>query len=196
MIQIQHKLPRAFYLAWSGGVDSAAVLDFVVKKHMVKLIYVNHMTDHSKSVLKHALRIAEEYGVTIDVWDIDVTVPRNISQEEHWRNERYKVFHSYDFPVVTCHHLDDCIETWVWSSMHGDGKIIPYKNVNVIRPFRLTNKSTFVKWATKHNVEWFEDASNNDTKYMRNYIRHEMMPHVLKINPGISKTIKKKVMVD
>jgi tRNA(Ile)-lysidine synthase len=47
-----------------------------------------------------------------------------------------------------------------------------------------------------HNVPWIEDDSNADTCYARNYIRHEMMPHVLKINPGIHKTIAKKVTDD
>ena len=77
--------------------------------------------------------------------------------------------------------------------MHGQGKIIPYRNGNVIRPFRLTEKSQFVDWCKRHDVDWIEDQSNTDTKYMRNYIRHEVMPKILKINPGINKVVAKKV---
>jgi len=98
--------------------------------------------------------------------------------------------------VVTCHHLDDCVETWVWSSMHGTGKIIPYRRNGVIRPFRTTRKRQLELWAAMHNVPYLEDDSNADVCYTRNYIRHEMMPHVLRVNPGIHKTIAKKVRDD
>jgi tRNA(Ile)-lysidine synthase len=77
--------------------------------------------------------------------------------------------------------------------MHGTGKIIPYANKNVIRPFRLNKKRELELWANLHGVEYIEDDSNADTCYTRNYIRHEMMPNVLRVNPGIHKTIAKKV---
>jgi len=46
------------------------------------------------------------------------------------------------------------------------------------------------------NIPWIEDDTNTDTCYTRNYIRHEMLPHVLNVNPGIHKTIAKKVRED
>jgi len=80
--------------------------------------------------------------------------------------------------------------------MHGTGKIVPYRRNHVIRPFRLTRKRDLELWARLNAVDWIEDDSNQDIHYTRNYIRHEMMPHVLRVNPGIYKTIKKKVMED
>ena len=77
--------------------------------------------------------------------------------------------------------------------MHGNGKIIPYANKNVIRPFRLNRKKELQLWANLNNVSYIEDKTNTDTRHTRNYIRHEMMPNVLRINPGIHKTIAKKV---
>jgi tRNA(Ile)-lysidine synthase len=62
---------------------------------------------------------------------------------------------------------------------------------NVLRPFLTTRKSEFIRWCIHHNVPWIEDHSNMDTKYTRNYIRNEMMPHVLKVNPGIHTLVKK-----
>ena len=122
--------------------------------------------------------------------------PKNDSWEEHWRKERYKYFHTIYADIITAHHLDDCVETWVWSSMHGTGKIIPYRNRNVIRPFRLTRKRDFQMWCDLKNIPYVEDDTNADLCYTRNYIRHEMMPHVLRVNPGIHKTILKKVKDD
>jgi tRNA(Ile)-lysidine synthase TilS/MesJ len=45
-------------------------------------------------------------------------------------------------------------------------------------------------------VPWVEDDSNTDTCYTRNYIRHELMPHALEVNPGLHKVVKKKVLND
>lgn len=196
MIKIQGKLPCKLTVACSGGVDSMAVVDFLSRKHEVDMMFVHHGTETSEIAQIFLQEYSDKSGIPLTVCNIDVNVPKGTSQEEHWRNERYKIFHSVDGLVVTAHHLDDCIETWVWSSMHGTGKIIPYQNQNVIRPFRLTTKKDFAKWCTDNEVEWVDDLSNTDTKYMRNYIRHEVMPVVSKINPGIAKVISKKVKQD
>jgi tRNA(Ile)-lysidine synthase len=199
MIKLQGKLPRDIVLACSGGVDSMAALDFIRRNHRVTVAHFNHLTDHgiaTASWLREQMRtkyrdVRYREGVIENQ-----TVPKDISQEEHWRNERYAWFHGSmwkDCTIVTCHHLDDCVENWVWSSMHGEGKIIPYSYRNVVRPFRLTRKRDFELWANLKNVEYKEDDSNNNICYTRNYIRHEMMPHVLRVNPGIHKVIAKKV---
>jgi tRNA(Ile)-lysidine synthase len=193
MINILGKIPRKVMVACSGGVDSMAVVDFLLRKHTVELLFVHHNTLTSCVAYDFLSKYAISRNLKLHVHFIDAVKPARVSQEEHWRNERYKFFHSYDKPVITCHHLDDCVETWVWSSMHGEGKLIPHTNANVIRPFLSTRKAKFINWCTKNNVAWVEDASNDDTKYTRNYIRHELLPMVLKINPGIHKTIAKKV---
>ncbi len=196
MINIQGDIPKDLvHVACSGGVDSMAIVDFLRRDRKVRMVFVNHQTEASRN----AYFFLREYMDTVKNVDflsfnIDVNRPDGISLEEHWRNERYKIFHSFDEPVITCHHLDDCVETWVWSSMHGQGKIIPYRNKNVIRPFRTNTKAELINWVERHNVPWEEDQSNEDLKHVRNYIRHEMMPHVLHINPGIAKVIKKKVL--
>lgn len=195
MIKVQGKLPRRVTLACSGGVDSMAVLNFLMNNHEVRVEFVHHGTEASNNAMKLLLKYYRETGAkfTLSTTRIDSNVPTRISREEHWRNERYKVFHSTDAPVVMCHHLDDCVETWIWSSLNGEGKVIPYRNRNVIRPFRLNRKQVFIDWCIRHNVPWSEDNSNQDTDYMRNYIRHELMPHALHVNQGLHKVIQKKV---
>jgi len=75
--------------------------------------------------------------------------------------------------------------------MHGTAKVIPMIRNNVLRPFLTTRKRVFENWCRIYAVPFIEDESNYDTKYMRNYIRNEMMPHVLRVNPGIHKLVKK-----
>ena len=195
MINIQGKLPKELVIACSGGPDSMAIVDFLKRKHKVMLQFVHHMTDTSDEAFDLLKKYGKDHNIDVFVDYIDPDVPKGVSQEEHWRNQRYDVFFKYkNHPVITGHHLDDCVETWIWSSMHGMGKIIPYRNNNVIRPFRTNRKTDFVNWCDRNNVPYMIDKSNNDQKYMRNYIRHTVLPNVLHINPGIHKTIKKKII--
>ena len=200
MIKIQGKIPRQVMIAVSGGVDSMAALDFLRRNHEVEVYYFNHGTEYGERAEDLVRRYIMKYDLPFQIRGIaQGTKPKRMSKEEWWRDERYKwmdLFSQHHLPVITCHHLDDCVETWVWSSMHGTGKIIPYRRNGVIRPFRQTRKRDFELWAAMHNVPYLEDDSNADTCYTRNYIRHEMMPHVLKVNPGIHKTIAKKVKDD
>lgn len=198
MIKLQGKLPRDIVLACSGGVDSMAALDFLRRNHDVTVAHFNHRTDHG---IRAAAWLREQCrtkytDVRYREHVLEGECPKGMSKEEWWREARYEWFNGplwKGHTVVTCHHLDDVVETWVWSSMHGTAKLIPYSRQNVVRPFLLTRKRDFELWANLNNVEYLEDDSNLDLKYTRNYIRHEMMPHVLRVNPGIHKTIAKKV---
>ena len=200
MIHLQGKLPRKVYVACSGGIDSMAVVDFLNRKHDVFVLYFNHGTDHGHK----AMRFVEKYCKENDIpWLTNIPLnnrektPKE-SQEEYWRDIRYDwLERCTERQVVTGHHLDDCVETWVMSSMHGTGKIIPHsRNNRIVRPFRLTRKRDLQLWASLNNVPHIEDDSNNNLCYTRNYVRHELMPRILKVNPGIHKVIAKKVRED
>ena len=122
-------------------------------------------------------------------------VPKGESIENHWRCLRYDFFDkaSDNLNVITCHHLDDAVETWLFSSMHGNARLIPERRGKYIRPFLQTRKDAFRKWCKQKDVVFLEDSSNNDVRYMRNLIRHKIIPQALKVNPGIHKTIAKKL---
>lgn len=197
MIKIQGKLPRKVYVACSGGVDSMAVVDFLRNNHEVVGLFFHHGNGFSDDEMDFVRRYFTSNDIPFHIGFISRKREKNESQEEYWRTERYKYLNQYtDAPVITCHHLDDCVETWIWSSLNGEGKLIPYSNTNVIRPFRLNRKSEFENWCRVRNVPWIEDSSNRDTKYMRNFIRHEIMPKALVVNPGLHKVISKKVKED
>lgn len=194
MINLSCKLPEHVYVACSGGVDSMAAVHFLRRKHKVTAVFFHHGDKLGEREYFFLKNNQDSLGYEmITCVNKDIEVPANTSQEEHWRNCRYTFFKSLNIPIITCHHLDDCVETWIWSSLHGEGKIIPFRNGNVIRPFRATRKQAFIDWATKHNVPWIEDESNKDTRFMRNFIRHELMPKALVVNPGLHKVIKKKI---
>ena len=199
MIKIQGKLDRALYVGVSGGVDSMVALDFLRRAHTVCALVFDHGTEYHVEAEKLIMSYCKEHDISVIRERIsDVGRPKDLSQEEYWRNKRYEFLNCplRVGQVVTAHHLDDVMETWIWSSMHGQSKLIPYRNGNVIRPFRLTKKSEIGEWAVKHNVPYLEDMSNYDTGHMRNYIRHKMVHHALHVNPGLYKVLRKKLAED
>lgn len=172
-----------------------AVANFLSKNHEVNLMFFDHGTETSYDAMNFLKDTYKSIGAKdLAIGSINRDKLASESWEEYWRNMRYEWFHSVTVPVITCHHLDDCVETWIWSSLHGTSKVIPYSNQNVIRPFRLNRKTEFVNWCRNKNIPWIEDSSNSDNKYMRNFIRNEMMSKVLVVNPGIHKVVMKKVI--
>ena len=194
MIVMQGKLQKDIVVAVSGGVDSMAVLDFLKHNHNVTVAYFDHKTPHDPIGYEFVKTYCNDNSFSFISSTVQNEKSQKQSYEEYWRNERYAWFHSMDKPVVICHHLDDVVETWIWSSLHGKPRIIPYNNKNCIRPFMLNKKSEFTSWCVRKNIPWSEDQSNLDIGFMRNYIRHELMQNALTVNPGIHKTIRKKVM--
>ena len=195
MIHITGKIPRQVAIAVSGGIDSMAVLDFLRRKHEVLVLHYNHGTPYAPKAEQLVRDYCEEHGVQIIVGTNTEEMPAGVSKEAWWREKRYKFFESVtSFPIITAHHLDDCVENWIFTSMNGNPFLIPSKRDQYIRPFLTTEKRDFTMWCVRKNVPTIDDPSNAETKYRRNYIRHIMMPHILNINPGIKKTIRKKVL--
>jgi tRNA(Ile)-lysidine synthetase-like protein len=181
-----------FYLACSGGVDSMVALDFMLRgKKRPTLIHINHGTEHARDAEEFIRNRAQELGLKLIVHKLSLKNNKQISQEEFWRTERYRVFHSLVAPVVTAHHLDDAVEWYIFSSLHGKAKLTPIKNRNVIRPFLFSTKKDIRTWAENKSIKYVEDPSNSSLDYMRNVIRHDILPRALVVNPGIHKTVRK-----
>jgi tRNA(Ile)-lysidine synthase len=190
MIKRTVPLPKSITVACSGGVDSMAVVDFLSRKHEVTIAHFNHRTQHGEKASEFVSRYCGDNNIPMLYGSPRSQKNSKESQEEYWRRERYD-FLSGLGPVITCHHLDDCVETYIWSSLHGTPKVIPLTRNNVIRPFLTTRKQDFIYWCESHNISWIEDESNKDSKYMRNYVRNELMPHALRVNPGLHTLVKK-----
>jgi len=194
MIKLLTKIPRKVTVACSGGVDSMALVDFLRRAHEVKLAFFHHGTVNSESAFQFLKDWASENSIELEVGWLKTERPAELSLEEFWRHERYKFLENLPGTVVTAHHLDDAMETWVWSCLHGTPKLIPSRRNNVIRPLLTTPKKDLIEWCQRKNVSWIEDASNADTKFIRNFIRAELIPKALVVNPGLAKTISKKIV--
>ena len=196
MIRIIGKLPSNIVVACSGGVDSMVVTHFLLQgRRNIRLAYFNHDTFHSKQAQDFVENYANKNDLDLFIGKVRGTKGKR-SMEEFWRDERYSFFNRINTNfLITCHHLDDAVETWVRSAMHGKCKLIPYRRgSNIFRPFLMSSKKVIKEYAERKNLEWVEDPSNSRTEYIRNHIRHSLMPGILKVNPGIRTTIRKKLI--
>jgi len=194
MIRILGKIPNKVTLACSGGPDSMAVLDFLAcGRKGVTVAYYNHETTHGHEAEDFLRTYCFEKNIPFVCDRISGKKPADSSWEEWWRDSRYVFFKSFNGPVVTCHHLNDVAEWWMFTSLNGDPRLIPYRNQNVIRPFLPTKKSCFVEWCERNDVPYLSDPGNKDLKFARSRIRNKMIPEALMINPGFLKVLSKRV---
>jgi len=201
MIKILGKLPnKKIGLALSGGIDSMSIAHFLLngKKNFIAY-YFNHGTVHGEKAEKFVTKWCRDNGVTLVTGHIDDTKNEYSDRawsgpQEYYRWCRYLFLGQHENRnIILAHHLDDVLETWLFSLFHGNGKVIPYEIRNCVRPFLLTAKEEIKAYAVRHDVEWIEDESNGEVDYMRNRIRHNIIPEVETINPGIRKHVARMV---
>jgi tRNA(Ile)-lysidine synthase len=197
MIKILGSIPKDVTLACSGGPDSMAILDFLISgKKNVKVAHFDHGTDHGKIARKFIVEYCRSKNIPIEVGICTDKKDPKKSPEEWWRDCRYDFFKRVQGTIIMGHHLNDVAEWWLFSSVNGSPKLIPYKNDRVIRPFLATSKETFVSWCNRKNVPFVNDPSNANEKYCRSRIRNNIMPEILQVNPGFLTVLEKKVRKD
>jgi len=95
--------------------------------------------------------------------------------------------------VATAHHLNDQAETFFINLLRGTGiaglhGILPLQG-KVVRPMLFATRDEIMDFAVKNNLEWREDSSNMSTKYLRNQLRHEVLPSFEKIDRDFARNL-------
>lgn len=168
------------------------------------IIHVHHNTGaYADKALEFISTSYQDYCLDLFVKKVKGHPPKGTSKEAWWRQKRYALFQEVldetnkQYPIILAHNLDDCVEQFVMSTLIRFSKstIIPYYGPSfTIRPFRTWKKTEIIRYATKHNLQWIEDPSNKDTRYLRNKVRHEIIPKLLEVNPGLYNHVKTLVM--
>ena len=94
--------------------------------------------------------------------------------------------------VAIAHHANDALETTLFNMTKGTGLagirgIKPLRN-NIIRPLLGQDKRDIIEAAKSSHISWREDASNHQTGYIRNRVRHKVLPVLQSINPSLVHT--------
>lgn len=197
MFNLVCRIPKEpFAIAVSGGLDSMTFLKFIsmYKSNKFTVLHFNHGTEHGADAEKFVTRHCYDNGYELIVGRVKSEHKKGQSLEEYWRNERYAFFSEYKGKIITCHHLSDAVETWIFSSLNGNPKLIPATRGSFIRPFLASRKEDIIKFYRSHGVTHIEDPSNSENNHNRNIIRNLLMPQILKVNPGIHTTIRNKII--
>ena len=197
-------------LAISGGADSVCLF-FVLKElgYNVELAHCNfnlraEESDEDEYFVKE---LANKYGVKFHVNSFETqkyASEQKISIQMAARDLRYKWFdellavNNLDF-VITAHHKDDNVETFFINLIRGTGVNglcgIKAKNKKIIRPLLEISRQEIERYLTKNKIKYRNDSSNSEVKYLRNKIRHQLMPLLKEMNPNIEQIITNEIFV-
>ena len=186
MFKLACKIPSEVEVAVSGGPDSIAALAFLKNsRRKVSAAFIHHRTETSERSYQVVSAVCASLDVPLRYTTLASVDSKDTGLEATWREKRYEFLDQSPIPVITGHHLDDAVEWWIFSSLHGKSKLIPRIRGSYLRPFLLTRKELLVKYFDKTNLL---------TDRPRVLIRNKMMYDCLEINPGLHKTIRKKYL--
>lgn len=192
------ELSGKLILALSGGIDSMVLADMLLhSKADFVLAHCNfHLRgEESDGDEKFVRDYAERKGLTLYVKQFDTlnyAEEHKLSIEMAARELRYAWFEelrqqlNYDY-IAVAHHADDQLETFFINLLRGAGirglKGMQKVNGHIIRPLLDIPRTEILQYAVERHLEWREDHTNAETLYLRNKIRHELLPVI----DGISK---------
>ncbi|MBE6342470.1 MAG: tRNA lysidine(34) synthetase TilS [Lentimicrobiaceae bacterium] len=190
-------------LALSGGIDSMVLAKLLILYSQRTSSTVNsqsqcHLSfahcnfhlrgDDSNRDEKFVTEFAEENKIPIYIQHFDTesyAKENSLSIEMAARELRYSWFEELKdinnfTKVALAHHGDDQIETFLINMLRGSGikglKGMKPQNDFYIRPLLFSNRSQIEAFAKENNIQWVEDYTNNETIYLRNKIRHQIIP--------------------
>ena len=185
---------KTVYAAVSGGVDSCVLLDILVKyrsefDYKIIILHYNHGVRGTESNRDEQFveSLAEKYDLEIVIGRLSGK-PAKMT-ETYLRDKRLKFFdttivNKKACRIATGHNLDDNIETFIMrlskgSRLRGLLGIRPARGI-FIRPLLDVARKDILVYAQENNIEHREDATNQDTKILRNNIRHKIVPFLEK----------------
>lgn len=187
-----------FLLACSGGLDS------IVLAHLCHVLGLNYSIAHCNFKLRgkesdadeeFVKILADKYAKKVYVTSFKTTdyiTENKVSLQVAARELRYdwfvQIMQENDIKtLVTAHHADDNLETFIINLSRGTGieglTGIPEKTNSISRPLLPFSRSEILNYAEEHKLDWREDQSNQETKYLRNKIRHKIVPELKELHP-------------
>jgi len=193
-------------VAVSGGIDSVVLLDLFYKTgYDFAIAHCNFKLRGEASDLDEnmVIELAEKYHVQYFTKSFETetyAVDHKLSIQEAARNLRYDWFNKLAIEkgfdrIAAGHHLDDQVETFFINIFRGAGvkglKGMPVKRGKIIRPLLFARRDEVEKYTGENNLSYREDTSNSSDKYLRNRIRHHLLPVISELKPKYSEALLK-----
>jgi len=199
---------KRLLLATSGGIDS------MVLAHLLYQLKCNFAVAHCNFQLRNSESDADEFFVKsfCDEEKIEAFIQKfdtkkfatdyNLSIQLAARKLRYDWFYelleqeNFDY-ILTAHHLDDSLETFLINLCRGTGLEgligIPTQNDKIVRPLLVFSRNEIETFANENAILWREDSSNASDKYLRNKLRHDVVPILKELNPSFLSSFEKTI---
>jgi tRNA(Ile)-lysidine synthase len=195
-------------VAVSGGADSLCLLHVLHRlcgpgkrfpEVRLRVAHLNHKLREEAGVEAQAVKsIASEWGLPITIGEVDVPAlarEEGRSLEEAAREARYRFLRevAHGQPIAVAHHADDQVETLLLHLLRGGGLSsmvgMQPRQQDIIRPLLAITHAETVAYCREHSLMPLEDSSNADPRFLRNRVRHELLPLLESLNPGIRATL-------
>lgn len=193
----------------SGGADSVSLL--MILSELKKELNIELFAVHVHHGLRgkeadrdsaYAQELSENLGVPFVCVHADVAEyarVNGVSEEEAGRHLRYRILEEqrlirHAAKIAVAHHADDQVETVLYnlfrgSGLKGIGGMRPVRD-SVIRPLLSVTRKEILAYLEEKEISYCEDSTNSGTDYIRNRLRHEIIPAVReRINEGASSNI-------
>ena len=206
--------PRArLVLGLSGGLDSMVLLEVLRRlagplDFRLSCVHVNHnISPNARRWAAFCARQCKRHKIALAVHEVDVEAYRAEGLEAAARRARYQVYarQKADF-IVLAHHLDDQAETLLLQLLRGAGvkggaampllrdqdsgrKAKGTRAPAILRPMLAVSRQQIEAYAKANKLKWVEDESNADTRYDRNFLRHQVLPVIAQAFPGYRATL-------
>ncbi len=189
------------YVAVSGGADSMALLwgMYLVKDQLGIELHAAHFDHNLRGEASHADRCFVEgfcrgYNIPLEVGEGTVVAGKK-GLEAAARDARYDFLSTLPGKVATAHTADDNAETLIMHLMRGTGLkglggISPRRD-NLIRPMLNITRTEVEAFLQEYAISHREDGSNHTDQFLRNRIRHHVMPLLLQENPSICQNLSR-----
>ena len=202
----RHECPRRYLVALSGGLDSTVLLHAL---HALRdqlgaplaAIHVDHgLAPQSASWAERCRSFCESRNIPLSFSNLHLAPPPGASIERFAREKRYlaieRAMRDGD-AVLTAHHRDDQAETFLLLLLRGSGPaglaaMPPVRSFGkgvLMRPLLDFARADLEVYAHAAGLKWSEDRSNLDTRFDRNYLRHEVLPLLRRRWPSATQTI-------
>lgn len=203
----RHVPPHArLALGLSGGLDSVVLLHVLValRDHhpfALQAVHVHHgLSPRADDWADFCARLCASHTVELNIHRVRIARDDAAGIEAAARRERQRIFAVLDADfLLTAHQQNDQAETLLLQLLRGAGPKglaamaelhhRPGWRAAQLRPLLGVARGDLLGYAKAHGLDWIDDESNQDTRYRRNALRHEVMPLLAAHFPGSSATL-------
>lgn len=204
---LQQQQPNKIVLALSGGVDSRLLLALLSRYQQTHgvvcmAVHVHHgLSENADQWALQCQQWSQQAGIKCVVEQVQLDHSGK-SLEECAREARYQALSLHvgagDI-LITGQHSDDQLETFLLALKRGSGpkglsamaQVMPWRNGLIVRPLLTVPRTEIERVAQQLQLQWVEDESNQDTRFDRNFIRHQITPVLKQRWPHIHSAVQR-----